>query len=304
MRRSLLFALAFALGLLVFRSPLAAEEKNLVNELEKAKRRATAEEYELRYKFTQGEVIKTKVVHLASTDTTIQGNTQTSKSRSISTKVWKIIDTSPEGNVTFEHSVEKAEMWQHISGRAEVSYNSETDSTPPLEYERAAETIGVPLAIITVNPQGEVIKREDLKPTFNNLGLGQITMPLPNGKVKIGAQWHFPTEVLVSLPDGKVKRVKTRQQYTLESVETGIATISVKTQVLTPVNDPKLEAQLVQQLTNGEVRFDIEAGRVRSKQMDWDELVIGFSGADSTLKYLARFTEENLPASERVAEKP
>src|SRR5690606_6039881 len=103
---------------------------------------------------------------------------------------------------------------------------------------------------------------------------------------------------------GKVKRVKTRQQYTLESVETGIATISVKTQVLTPVNDPKLEAQLVQQLTNGEVRFDIEAGRVRSKQMDWDELVIGFSGADSTLKYLARFTEENLPASERVAEKP
>lgn len=261
-------------------------------------------EYELRYKFQMGEVIKTKVVHLATTDTTIRGNSQSSRSRSVSTKVWKITDIDESGNVTFEHSVEKVEMWQHVTGRDEVTYNSETDERPPLEYELVAETIGVPLAVVTVDPHGEIVERKDLKQGGSNLGLGQITTPLPAGKVQVGAQWHFPTEIAIYLPDGQLKRIKTRQQYTLKSVKTDVATITVKTQVLTPVNDPKIESQLVQQLTNGELKFDIRAGRILSKKMDWDEVVVGFSGAESTLKYLARFTEDYLPGENRVATRP
>lgn len=257
-------------------------------------------EYELHYKFHPGEVIKTQVVHLATTDTTIRGNTQSSRSRSVSTKVWKITDINEAGEITFEHSVEKVEMWQHVSGREEVTYNSETDEKPPLQYELAAETIGVPLAIVTVDQHGEVVRRDDLK-QGGNIGLGQITTPLPPGKVKIGAQWHFPTEIAVYLPDAQLKRIKTRQQYTLTSVKTGVATIQVKTQVLTPVNDPKIESQLIQQLTNGEIKFDMDDGRILSKKMDWDELVIGFSGPESTLKYLARFTEDYLPSEKKVA---
>jgi hypothetical protein len=37
--------------------------------------------------------------------------------------------------------------------------------------------------------------------------------------------------------------------------------------------------------------------------MNWDETVVGFNGADSMMKYLARFTEELLPA-EQTASKP
>ncbi len=52
-----------------------------------------------------------------------------------------------------------------------------------------------------------------------------------------------------------------------------------------------MKSQLIQQLSRGEIKFDIDAGRVISKRLDWDENVIGFSGADSNMKYLARFTE-------------
>ena len=52
----------------------------------------------------------------------------------------------------------------------------------------------------------------------------------------------------------------------------------------------------MQQLTNGELKFDIDAGRVISRQIDWDETVVGFSGDDSLMKYLARFTEKLVPA--------
>jgi hypothetical protein len=75
-------------------------------------------------------------------------------------------------------------------------------------------------------------------------------------------------------------------------VETGIATISVRTEILTPVTDPRVQSQLVQRMQHGEIKFDIDAGRIHSKQMDLDETVIGFSGQNSMMKYLARLTEE------------
>lgn len=44
-------------------------------------------------------------------------------------------------------------------------------------------------------------------------------------------------------------------------------------------------AQVVQQLSNGIIRFDIDNGHMLSKQLDWDETVIGFQGANSLMEY-------------------
>lgn len=259
--------------------------------------------YELRYAFSEGEILRTQVTHMATTETTIRGITQESKSRSHSTKIWKVLSIDDQGAFRIEHEVEQVDMWQKLSDRPEVTFNSETDKKAPPEYELAADSIGIPITRVVVDPYGEVKEREDLKAS-PNMGLGQITTPLPKGKVAVGHQWEFPTEIAVQMPDGRVRRIKTRQLYTLESVKTGVANISVKTQILTPVNDAKIEVQIVQQITNGQIKFDIDAGRVLSKQIDWDESVVGFNGADSRFKYLARFTEEYVPGQAKVAGKP
>ena len=110
----------------------------------------------------------------------------------------------------------------------------------------------------------------------------------------MGHEWSQPQDLQIRLEDNRIKTIKTRQLYRLEKVETGVATISVKTQVLTPVDDPRVKSQLVQRISAGELRFDVDAGRLLSKQLDWDENVLGFNGADSNMKYLARFTEQLL----------
>ena len=73
-----------------------------------------------------------------------------------------------------------------------------------------------------------------------------------------------------------------------------VATISVESQILTPINDPAIEAQLIQRLSAGTIRFDIAAGRVLSQQLDLDRNVIGFSGTASSMHYVTRFTEQLL----------
>lgn len=253
-----------------------------------------AERYRLQYKFSSGEVFRCKVTHLTTVETKIRGAAETVKTRSVSTKAWKILSVDQAGNVTFTYTVEDVSMWQQLSGRPEVRYDSVQDKEPPDEYRHVAETVGAPLGTITISACGEILRRENARPQFNP-GIGELTIPLPPQPVKIGDSWSTEGELPIRLKEGQVKRIKTRHIYELKQVRTGIATIAARTEVLTPVDDPAVQSQLVQRVKRGEVRFDVDAGRVLQQQMDIDETVIGFSGADSMMKYLARLTEEMVP---------
>ena len=291
---SLMLALTASLVALVTFAADGTDANRLTEKLQAVKADLASQEHHLRYKFASGEQVRWKAVHLVTFETKIQGNTQTAKSRSVSTKAWKISSVDDRGNITFAHVVESVDMWQHVSGRPEVSYNSEMDKQAPQAYEHVAKSIGVPLVTVTMDPYGKILRRHEEKTQFSPW-VGELTIPLPAHPVKVGDQWSVPEELTIRLQDGIVKRVKTRQLYTLTKVETGVATIVVETQVLTPVDDPKLKSQLVQRLTRGTVKFDIDSGRLLSKQLDLDETVIGFNGAESIMQYLARFTEESLP---------
>ncbi len=281
----------------------ADDGTTLTDQLQAAKRKVTAQEVTLRYKFKKGESLIWKVEHLGATETTISGNTQTSESRSISTKVWNITGVDSKGNMTLTHSVANVDMWQKLSDRPEVRYNSKKDKQAPSEYQQVAKTIGVPLATITFSGDGTVVQRDNSRRPAN-LGLGDLVMLLPPKPVKVGSRWHEPAEIRIREKDGRQKTIKTRKQYTLKKIETGIATITVETQVLTPINNSTIKSQLVQQLTNGTIKFDIDAGRILKKQMEWDETVVGFNGPDSMMKYVARYTEEIQDATSASAGPP
>jgi hypothetical protein len=233
----------------------------------------------------------------------VAGTTQTAETRSTSIKVWQVQEPDSKGNAVFVHSVASVDMQQKLTGRQEVRYNSLTDTAPPAGYEDVAKAVGVPLAVIALDAQGGVVNRED-KHTQSTSNPGAITIPLPSGDVAIGHQWDLPDDVTVNLKDGRVKKVKTRQRFTLVEVQDGIATIRLDTQVLSPIRDPAVEVQIIQGKANGLVRFDIEAGRIISQQTDVDERVNGFQGEASSLHCVTRFTEKLLPAAEVTASRP
>src|SRR5690606_8351280 len=110
-------------------------------------------------------------------------------------------------------------------------------------------------------------------------------------------------DVDVPLESGAVKKIQTRQQFTLKEVKNGIASIGVETVILTPVRDPAIEAQLIQRYTAGTARFDIEQGRILSQHMELDKQVFGFRGEASTMHYETRFVE-TLLGEEEVVTRP
>jgi hypothetical protein len=267
---------------------------------------AGARSYKLRYKFKPGETVRWEVEHKAKIRTTVQGTTQTAETSSDSIKVWKVKSVDAEGNATFVYSVERVDMRQKFDGRQETHYNSSTDDKPPHGFENVAKAVGIPLATLTLDPLGAVIKREEnyvqAAPLQEN-----VTLPLPENALTTGEEWTMPADITVTLPEGErkvTKKIKARQLYRLESVDEGVATIRLETQVLTPVNDPQIEAQIVQSKANGAVHFDIAAGRILSQESDIDEHVNGFQGAASSMHYITRFSEKLLPDSNRAAVYP
>ena len=259
--------------------------------LQKATNGADEPTYLLRYIFKAGERLRWKVAHLVTVETKIRGTSQKAEMHSHSTKAWRVTSVNSDGDATFVHLVENIDMRQKISGREEVHYDSTQGKKPPPEYENAAQSVGVPLSTITLRPTGKIIERVDRRKTAG-FGGGQVCIPLADEPVKIGEEWSSPHMIPVRNNDGTLINIKCQQVFKLDKVVAGLATISVRTEVLTPNKDPRIQAQLVQRLLSGTVKFDIDEGRIIRQRMDLDESVLAFNGADSSMDYSARFTEE------------
>jgi hypothetical protein len=252
---------------------------------------ANAEKYTIRYKLKAGETLVSTVTHFAETKTRMAEHDENSSSRTSSTKVWEVKSVDAEGNMTFEYRINSVNLAQSVGEGEEIKYNSETDTEVPDIFKQVAESIAKPLATVTINPRGQVTNR-DKEQNAPTLGIGELTIPLPDEPVAIGGNWSVPRDMRVKLESGVSKTIKVRELYTLEKVSAGVATIRIATQALTPVNDPAVESQLIQQLSKGTLKFDLDQGRLLSKKLDWSDEVVGFRGPDTSLRYDAEWIEE------------
>ena len=261
---------------------------------------AEKDEHLLRYKLQAGEQVVSRVTHFADTHTVMSGVAEESSSRTTSEKVWEVEKVDDDGNMTFVYKIKFVSLAQSVGDGEELKYNSKIDIDVPDIFAQVAKTVDKPLATITINPRGQVTGRvEDKK--LPQLGFGGLTIPLPEEAVAVGGSWSVPREMRTKLDDGTYKRIKVRELYTLEKVSAGLATIKLVSQPLTPISDPAVEAKVMQQLNQGTIKFDIDRGRLVRKELNWQEEVIGFRGADTSIRYDAKFTEELVVPTTKTA---
>jgi hypothetical protein len=281
-------------------SLLIAAEKNQASG-PSARSTESGDGFLLRYQFDPGESIRYQVTHVAKTKTRIRGAEEVSHVHTVSEKLWEISAVTAEGEMTFVHSVQSVEMMQQAGESEEIRWDSRSGATPPVIFQTVAQQLNTPLSTVTINPRGQETHREKHAGTDANLGMGGLTLPLPDERIAIGYSWSVPREIKARAESGEVKVVKARDTYTLEKVQTGVATLKIRSEVLTPMDEAAVKAQIVQQLSNGSIRFDIDSGRVLSKQLDWDETVVGFQGHNSLMEYRARVTEQLIDGPVRSA---
>jgi len=254
----------------------------------------------LRYSLHPGEILRYEVTHVAKTKTRINGAEEVSQVHTVTQRHWDVIDAT-KAEMTFKHGLDAVVMTQQQGDDPELRWDSESGQEPAPVFQTVADQIGKVIATVTVNERGQETKREDDSGTKASLGMGSLTLAFPEEPMAIGQSWSVPREVKARLEDGRVEAIKIRELYTLEKVKTGVATLSLRSEPLTPIKDESVRAQVVQQLSEGTIRFDVDNGRMLSKQLDWDETIVGFRGANSLMEYRARLTEKLVDQVQRTA---
>lgn len=254
-----------------------------------ARKMEKSQEFDLKYNFQEGEVLQWESEHAFSTDVRKGPEQSHTTGRALCVMQWQVTDLDSVGQATVVLTLKTAKMWQQEDENEPVEYDSEYSrgDVPPI-YQQFDEWVGIPIATYTLDGYGRV---RDRKENFRDIkfGMGHVTVPLPSQSIRIGDRWHSDDSIQVRMPEGYVKQIKTRMEYRLREVEDGLAYISVTTQVLTPVRDARVQSQLLQQLSNGVITFDMNRGRMVEKRLDWDEKSIGYAGPESSLKYLAKY---------------
>ena len=259
--------------------------------------------YDLRYKLNRGDVLRYDVTHRASIKSTVEQTTQSAQTKTDSVKLWKVTDVLPSGDIEFMSVVERVHMVNQLPDRKSAEYDSTRDKSPPPGFEDAARAVGVPLSSVRISPTGKIVRRQ-----LKVRGQGAdddapIVLRLPEHPIAINDTWDDPFDVQVKLQKGGSKTIQTRRHHKLTDVKDGIATIAVDYQVLSPIDAP-IEVQIVQRMMSGEVRFDIEKGRIVGQKMDVDKRILGFAGPASSVQYVMKMEEKLLKDVPKTASKP
>jgi hypothetical protein len=273
--------------------------------LERAARQATQrQQFEFRYQFPVGETLRWNVEHISTNKTSMEEVTEVMSSRTESTTAWKVLSLDSHGNATLEQTIESANWWQKTGDKNPISFNSADRQPPPQEFASMAQTVGRPLMTMCVDPLGTTISSsaEDNQYKF---GTGSPWIPFPQHPIAVGDLWYEPSEVTAFNEDKSIRRVKLRIRYELADVRDQKATINFSTEILTPVDDPHVQSQLLQRITRGVLTFDLARGRMVGKRVNWNEKVQGFHGPNSLLHYLGQYTVLILePTGQALSENP
>ena len=260
--------------------------------------------YQLAYKFNAGQFLHYELADRAELVTQTSNNLTRAIQETQCMKSYRVISVDETGGATLEPVVEHVRMASTTGEKAIVGYDSTKDEVAPKGFENLAGTIGRPLARFQFAPNGRLLKVtllvDDVPKSFSEAA--EKTDPainflivFPEQAVKVGEKWSekMDTKVTVASVGSQVQReLGLIRVFELMKVENEIATIRFRTSPRTPVNDPDILRQIVQQTPSGLIEFDLKNGRLLSRSLKIDEKVVGAFGPQKLLDAQGEMTEK------------
>jgi len=130
---------------------------------------------------------------------------------------------------------------------------------------------------------------------------GSFLMLLPDAPISIGGTWKEEFQVQVRGGENLQLPVQILRTYRLETVEDGIAKVTFRSSVRTPLRGTVIRSQLIQATPSGSFLLDINRGRMLQREFRWNETVIGALGPESILSSHGTQTDELLQSAAEPA---
>jgi len=273
-------------------------------------------QFVLKYKFRPEQTVRFEVTQHTRITTLFNDATHIADNKSQSRRRYRVVDVAEDGSGDLELTIDWVRMEASFGDGDRVTspivFQSDDSTKHPEKFLHILDTVGKPRATIRFSPAGLPIALDASVPAQQAAAAASVPgsdataesylLSLPANPIATGEGWNERFTVTARNADKFPVRIDMLRSYKLKKVENGLATIDFRTAILTPVEDPAIQAQLIQREMSGALQFDIEHGLLLSRDIKVDQTVVNFAGPKSSLRAVSTFSERLLP--EAVAAGP
>ncbi len=255
------------------------------------------------YKLTPGLFAHFEVRHQMTVISEANGEVEKVTNHSNSRKHFRVVSVDEQGNAVLEPIVDSVYMSAKFGETDPIVYDSTKDVEPPRQFREVKATIGRPVSRVTVSPNGTLQKVTLLEGAPSHLAESSIKndprlnflVVFPTEPIGVGATWRerFTAEVVVG--QNLKQPVTLQRQYDVTAIDGTVATLKVRTSVITPLSNPQVEAQLMQRKPSGTIQFDLERGLILSQSTAASEQVVGAFGPKTSVQASSETQEKWVP---------
>jgi hypothetical protein len=216
------------------------------------------------------------------------------KTHLILTKRWQVTAVDNAGVATLQLSLAALRHEMTTAGGETLLFDSANpDKSTPQLREQMARYVGVVLAVLRVDGFGRVV---EVKESRHGLAHKyEVELPfvgiLP-ANPRVGQTWERAYKITLDPPQGTGEKHDALQKYVCKAVADGAATVTMTTELKSPPETVTDRASLVQYLPEGEIVFDLKAGRLRSASLRIDKELKGHQGEGSSYRYVRSYVEQ------------
>ncbi len=271
----------------------------------------TAEQkYDLRYLFTPGEFVRYEVSDESAVTTRTNQVKETVRNQSQIWRHYRVVSVDSEGSATLELMIDRVRLVAQFDDADPTIFDSADKNLQPVKFQSVLATIGKPTNRMQVNQLGELLSLQNLQgnqtaATGNDSkAVDQalnFLVVFPEHPVAIGETWKQSLEIEVPITNKLKEKVKLLRNYTLESVDDGIAQIQLTTVLATNIRDAAVKTRLMQQTPSGMVRFNMETRQLIYRELKVDDQVVGAFGPGTMVESQSLREEKLINIPEKSA---
>lgn len=242
-----------------------------------------------RWHWKSGQVHLYRVQQTSTITEKVEDNQIQTKTTLNLTKRWQVLAVDDQGIATLQMSLDALSMETVSSDGETLRFDSaQPDRSTPQLREQMARYVGKPLAVLRLGPLGQVIEVKESH--FGDASRYENELPfvalLPANPIEPGQTYTRDYQ----LTSGE--KMAARQRYTCARLSDRELVLSMVTELPTPPEAPADFIPWLQYLPEGEVTFDLQAGRLKRASLTIKKELKNHQGEASSYSLQGSYLEE------------
>jgi hypothetical protein len=242
-----------------------------------------------RHRWQPGQVLVYKTAHATQVLDTVDGAKVETKSLVNVTKRWQVVDVDANGVATLQLSLAALRIEQTTpKGEVLLFDSTNLEKSDPGMAKQLSPFVGPPVAVLHLDATGKLIDVKESK--FSPATRFEEDLPfavvLPPVLPQANQTWDRAYKIT------QVGTFDAVQHYTCKSVTASALTIGVTTELKAPPEAVADRIPLLPMQPEGEIVFDLQAGRMHSAVLTIDKELKGHMGEGSSYRLQSNYTEQ------------